>query len=65
MTIFYVGEDYNTTSLKEAKTEMKRTGKPGMKVKIYADGEFINCGEIKLNGTNKCRVEGARHCESY
>lgn len=65
MTIYYVGMDFSTTSLKEAKAEMRRTGKSGQKVKVYADGEWIPCGEITLSGSNKCHVVGARNCNSY
>lgn len=65
MTRYYVGSEYETSSLTDAKAEMKRTGKPGMKVKIYANGDWVNCGEIKLNGSNRCRVEGNRTCHSY
>lgn len=64
MTMYYVGEK-SFTSLRAAKAEMKATGKPGEKVKIWANGDFESCGEIKLKGSNKCHIVGARHCNSY
>ena len=65
MTMYYVGHDFSTTSLKAAKAEMKRTGKSGTKVKIYANGDWVPCGEITLKGSNKCRIVGSRNSNSY
>ena len=48
-----------------AKAEMKRTGKKGEKVKVYANGDWEPCGEITLKGSNRCRLVGARNCNSY
>ena len=64
MTLYYVG-DKDFTSLKAAKAEMKRTGKKGEKVKVYANGDWVPCGEITLKGSNRCRLVGARNCNSY
>lgn len=64
MTLYYVG-DKDFTSLKAAKAEMKRTGKKGEKVKVYANGDWEPCGEITLKGSNRCRLVGARNCNSY
>ena len=64
MTLYYVG-DKDFTSLKVAKAEMKRTGKKGEKVKVYANGDWEPCGEITLKGSNRCRLVGARNCNSY
>ena len=64
MTIYYVGDNEHF-SLKSAKKEMKRTGLCGRKVKVYANGEWIPCGEIKLNGSNRCRIVGARNSNNY
>lgn len=64
MTIYYVGEQ-EFFKLKEAKQEMKRTGLAGSKVKVYSNGDWIPCGEIKLNGSNRCRVVGARNSNQY
>lgn len=64
MTLYYVGEE-TFTRLTAAKAEMRRTGKPGTKVKVYANGEWIPCGEIKLNGQNRCRIVGARNSNTY
>lgn len=52
-------------SLKQAKEEMKRTGKPGTKYKVYSNGDFVNCGSIKIKGSNKCIVRGERNSNSY
>jgi len=57
MTIYSVG-DKEFTSLTEAKKEMRRTGKPGSKTKVWANGDWENCGEITLKGTNRCRIVG-------
>lgn len=64
MTVYYVGEK-EFMSLKSAKAEMRETGLGGTKVKVYADGEWIPCGEIKLNGSNRCRIVGARNSNQY
>ena len=65
MTVYYVGaEEFHSLSV--AKAVMKRTGLPGTKVKVYADGEWVPCGEIKLDGSNRCRiVGGGRDSNSY
>ena len=54
-----------TIYLRAAKAEMKRTGNPGQKVKVYANGEWIPCGEIKLRGSNRCHIVGARNSNTY
>lgn len=64
MTVYYVGGQ-EFFSLKAAKAEMKKTGKPGTKYKVYSNGDFVNCGGIALKGSNKCHVVGARNCNSY
>ena len=59
MTVYYVdGIEYY--SLREAKKAMKETGKPGTKYKIYANGDFVNCGEITLNGSNKSFIANTK-----
>lgn len=64
MTVYYVGnEEY--FSLTKAKAEMRRTGLPGSKVKVWANGEWENCGEIKLRGSNRCHIVGARNSNTY
>ena len=60
MTLYYVGGK-EMTSLREAKAEMKRTGKKGEKVKVWANGDWEPCGEIKLKGSNRCHIVGARN----
>ena len=64
MTLYYVDEK-EFTSLSAAKAEMRRTGKPGEKVKVYADGEWVPCGEIHLHGSNRCHIVGARNSCQY
>ena len=64
MTIYYVGNE-EFFNLRAAEAEMKRTGNPGQKVKVYANGEWIPCGEIKLNGSNRCHIVGARSSNTY
>lgn len=64
MTIYYVGGE-EFTSLTAAKKEMKRTGLPGEKVKIWANGDWESGGEIKLKGNNRIRIRGARNSDSY
>lgn len=64
MTIYYVGDE-EFQSLTAAKGEMKRTGKEGVKVKVWANGDWENCGEIKLKGSNRIRIRGARSSNSY
>ena len=64
MTIYHVGEK-EFLSLTEAKAEMRRTGLPGSKVKVWANGDWEPCGEIKLKGSNRCRIVGARNSNQY
>jgi hypothetical protein len=64
MTIYYVGNE-EFFNLRAAKAEMKRTGLPGSKMKVDADGEGVPCGEIKLNGSNRCHIVGARNSNQY
>lgn len=41
-------------SLREAKKIMKQhPGSTGSKIKVYSNGDWINCGEITLKGSNK------------
>ena len=59
MTVYYVdGIEYY--SLREAKRAMKETGKTGTKYKIYANGDFVNCGEITLTGSNKSFIANTK-----
>lgn len=64
MTIYDVGDE-RFFSVNEAKAEMRKTGNKGFKTKVYANGESIFCGEILLNGSNRCHVVGARHSNNY
>lgn len=64
MTIYYVGEE-QYTSLTAAKAEMKRTGLSGHKVKVWGDGEWEPMGEIKLKGSNRNHIVGARESYQY
>lgn len=57
MTIYYVnGEEFFTA--KTAKSYAKSLLKQGEKVttsvvKVYSNGDWVNCGELKLSGSNK------------
>ena len=62
MTICYIhwkdenGQDQRDEvySVSEAKKIMKaHPGATGNKVKVYSNGDWVNCGEIKLKGSNK------------
>ena len=62
MTICYIhwkdenGQDQKDEvySISEAKKIMKaHPGATGNKVKVYSNGDWVNCGEIKLKGSNK------------
>lgn len=40
-------------TLSAAKKLMRQhDGAKGMKTKVYSNGEWVNCGEITLNGSN-------------
>jgi len=64
MTIYYVGEK-EFFKVGEAKKEMRKTGQTGEKVKVYANGDWVPCGEIKLNGSNRCHIVGAHNSNQY
>ncbi len=57
MTIYYVnGEEFFTATT--AKSYAKSLFKQGEKVttsvvKVYSNGDWVNCGELKLSGSNK------------
>lgn len=61
MTICYIywkdqeGEHHEECySLREAKKLMKQhPGSTGSKVKVYSNGDWINCGKIEFKGSNK------------
>lgn len=62
MTIYSVywkdenGEPQSETcyTLTEAKKLMRQhPGATGSKTKVYSNGDWVNCGEITLNGSNK------------
>jgi hypothetical protein len=66
MKIYYVGnsetgyrdEFYN---LSDAKKAMKANNCNWSEiVKVYSNGDWVNCGEIKLNGSNKTFVANTR-----
>lgn len=59
MTIYYVdGEEY--FSLSEAKKQMRQKNCKGTKVKVYSNGDWVPCGEITLNGSNKSFITNTR-----
>ena len=64
MTLYYVGDE-EFTNLTNAKAKMTATGLKGYKVKVYSNGEWIPCGEIKLNGSNRCKIAGERNSNQY
>lgn len=47
-------------SLSEAKKAMKEHNAKGYIYKIYSNGDFENCGEIKIKGSNKTFVANTR-----
>lgn len=47
-------QHYEAYSVREAKQVMKQhPGSTGSKIKVYSDGEWVNCGSITLKGFNK------------
>ena len=53
----YCEDFYNLT---EAKKAMKEHNAKGYIYKIYANGDFENCGEITLKGSNKTFVANSK-----
>ena len=53
----YCEDFYNLT---EAKKAMKEHNAKGYIYKIYANGDFENCGEIILNGSNKTFIANSK-----
>ena len=49
----YYEEFFNLTAAKKA---MKENNAKGLKFKIYSNGEWVNCGEITLKGSNKTYI---------
>lgn len=47
-------------SLPAAKKAMKEHNAKGYIYKIYSNGDFVNCGEIQLKGSNKTFVANSR-----
>lgn len=47
-------------SLPAAKKAMKEHNAKGYICKIYSNGDFVNCGEIQLKGSNKTFVANSR-----
>lgn len=43
-------------TLKEAKKAMREHNAKGEKIRIYSNGDWVNCGEILLRGSNKSFV---------
>ena len=59
---------YNKTfySLKAAKEAMKANNAKGYITKIYSNGDWIPCGEIKLSGSNKTFIANTKQVkENY
>lgn len=53
----YCEDFYNLT---EAKKAMKEHNAKGYIYKIYANGDFENCGEIVLKGSNKTFIANSK-----
>jgi len=47
-------------SLPEAKKAMINNEAKGYILKIYSNGDYVDCGEINLNGNNKTFVAGTK-----
>lgn len=56
----YNEEFYNLTSAKKA---MKENNAKGYIYKIYSDGTMVQCGEIKLNNSNKTLVANSKQTQ--
>lgn len=57
------GKDYfeEFYSLSDAKAAMKESpDRKGLITKVYSNGEWVNCGEIQLKGSNKTFVANTR-----
>lgn len=54
------GYNEEFTSLKEAKKAMKENSAKGFITKVYANGDWIPCGEISLFGSNKTFVANTK-----
>ena len=55
-------ENYNEEfyNLNSAKAAMKEHNAKGYIYKIYSNGDFENCGEIKLKGNNKTFIANTK-----
>ncbi len=53
---------YTLTAAKKWMRQRMKLGHnvSGQKYKVYADGEFVNCGSISLTGSNKSFVANTR-----
>ena len=49
----YYDEFYNISAAKKA---MKEYNAKGTKFKIYSNGDWVDCGEITLSGSNKTYI---------
>lgn len=59
---------YNETfyNLKAAKAAMRKNNASGHITKIYSNGDWIPCGEIKLSGNNKTFIANTKQVkENY
>lgn len=46
--------------LRDAKKAMKEHNARGYITKVYSNGDWVDCGEIKLSGSNKTFVANTR-----
>ena len=73
MTICYVNwKDENGVhseecySVSSAKKLMKEhPGATGSKIKVYSNGDWVNCGEITLKGSNKTFIANSPRNMKY
>lgn len=51
---------FNVTAAKKWMKEHANKGEEvrGTKTKVYSTGEWVNCGEITLTGSNRCHIVG-------
>jgi hypothetical protein len=47
-------------SLSAAKTAMRENNAKGFITKIYANGDWVSCGEITLKGSNKTFIANSQ-----
>lgn len=53
---------YSLSAAKKAMKELSKQGHEveGCKTRVYSNGDWVNCGEITLSGSNKSFVANSR-----